>query len=166
MTDINTKEESQDNEVIENHHTNHNHKTMEEVEEIVGNQNISGWQRLVMEVGRTFGVPTVLLLLISYWLLWQVTPPVITMVQEFMKSTIETQTQLAKTQADIAESQRQLVILVKEVSAAANEIVIAEQTTQKFMSSVETVHDKQVLILEEHSVILDEIKEAVNKPTP
>lgn len=142
----------------------HTHEPHEEQED--NPKGLSKWQSLFMEIGRTFGVPTVLLLLITYWLLWQVTPPVITMVQEFMKSTIETQTQLAKTQADIADSQRQLVTLVKEVSAAANEIVIAEQTTQKFMNSVETVHNRQTMILEEHSVILDEIKEAVNKPTP
>jgi hypothetical protein len=131
-----------------------------------GDKNITGWSKLALEVGRTFGVPTVLLLLISYWLLWQVTPPMVSMLQEFMKSTIETQAELAKTQADIAESQRQLVVLVKEVSAAAQQIVIAEASTQKFMERVEATHIEQMTILKNHTEKLDVIEDAVKSTPP
>jgi hypothetical protein len=74
--------------------------------------------------------------LISYWLLWQVTPPVMATLAQFLESTMRTQADLAKTQSDIAESQRKLVGRVEEVSRAAVEIVEAEKATQQFMEQV------------------------------
>lgn len=113
-----------------------------------GYPRYNGWQRWGMEIGRTFGVPTVLLLLISYWLLWQVTPPIVAAMSQFLSSTMETQKELARTQSDIAESQRKLVILIQDVQKAATEIVIAEQSTQAFMVQAEATHKIQLEKLE------------------
>jgi low affinity Fe/Cu permease len=122
-----------------------------------GYKNLNSWQRCLIEVGRTFGVPSVLLLLIVYWLLWQVTPPVINAFSTFLDSTVTTQKSLADTQSEIAASQAKLVGLVEAVQEAANEIVQSEQATTKFMMGVEQDHKTQLNDLKE-------IKEAVSRP--
>ena len=116
------------------------------------------WERFAIDVGRTFGVPTVLLLLITYWLLWTVTPPVMTGMATFLETTVRTQGELAKTQADIAESQKKLVVLIEDVSKAAEEIVISENATQKFMEKVGFDHAAML-------TKLDTIEQAT-KPKP
>lgn len=111
-------------------------------------KQLPAWERMLVDIARTFGVPTLLLLALCYWFFWQVTPPTIDAMSRFVTATLETQAELAKTQADIAESQRSLVKLVEEVSIAANEIVKAEQATQIFMQTVEESHALQLEKLE------------------
>jgi hypothetical protein len=130
-----------------------------------GDNTISGrgWPNFFMEIGRTFGVPTLLLFVISYWLLWQVTPPIVTMFQEFITSTLATQLELAKTQAEIAESQRKIVILVEDVSKAAKQIITSNQSSERFMLNVEQQHTEQIMLLKKNNDILEEWKSVESK---
>lgn len=108
------------------------------------NQSNGSWIKLIMDVGRTFGVPTVLLLLISYWLLWQITPPIMSMFVEFFTSTMKTQAIIVQTQSEIAETQQKLVVLVEKTAITSEEIIKIETDTKDFMKKVEDTHNKQM----------------------
>ena len=108
------------------------------------NQSNGSWLKLIMDVGRTFGVPTVLLLLISYWLLWQITPPIMSMFVEFFTSTMKTQAVIVQTQSEIADTQRKIVVLVEKTAINADEIISIEKSTQDFMKNVEDTHNQQM----------------------
>jgi|LSQX01.1.fsa_nt_gb hypothetical protein len=110
-----------------------------------------GWQKLFYEACRTFGVPSVILLIIVYVLGWVVAPPMIDTMKKFFDSTIETQNVLAETQKaiarsqqDLAESQAQLVIVCKEISQSAASILDSEKATEAFISDVRKDHSNQL----------------------
>ena len=110
-----------------------------------------GWQKLFYEACRTFGVPSVILLVIVYVLGWVVAPPMIDTMKRFFDSTIETQNVLAETQKaiassqqDLAESQSQLVIVCREISQSASSIMESEKATEAFMQDVKKDHIVQL----------------------
>jgi len=113
------------------------------------NQSNGSWLKVLMDVGRTFGVPTVLLLLISYWLLWQITPPIMSLFVEFISSTMKTQAIIVQTQSEIADTQQKLVVLVEKTAITSDEIIQIEKSTQEFMKSVEGTHNEQMNRLDE-----------------
>jgi len=108
------------------------------------NQSNNSWLKLIMDVGRTFGVPTVLLLLLSYWLLWQITPPIMSMFIEFFTSTMKTQAIIVQTQSEIAETQHKLVVLAEKTAITSDEIIKIETDTKDFMKKVEDTHNQQM----------------------
>ena len=113
------------------------------------NQSNGSWLKVLMDVGRTFGVPTVLLLLLSYWLLWQITPPIMSLFVEFISSTMKTQAIIVQTQSEIADTQQKLVVLVEKTAITSDEIIQIEKSTQEFMKSVEGTHNEQMNRLDE-----------------
>jgi len=112
-----------------------------------GNGNGWTWPRCIFEAGKTFGVPTVLLLFLCWWLVFYISPPLLNAVTLFVSSTVEQQKSLVETQQAIAES-------VEEVSAAAAEIIKVERESQDFMKVVQEQHI-------EHKRHLETIEEAV-----
>lgn len=114
-----------------------------------GTANGNGWTwpRCIFEAGKTFGVPTVLLLFLCWWLVFYISPPLLNAVTLFVSSTVEQQKSLVETQKAIAES-------VEEISAAAGEIIKVERESQDFMRVVQEQHN-------DHKRDLETIKDAV-----
>ena len=114
------------------------------------------WPKVVYEAGKTFGVPTVLVLFLCWWLVFQVTPPVLDAVKQFVASTVGQQKALVGQQKALVETQESIADTLAEISAAAQEIVTVERESQEFMEIVRQEHT-------EHQRKLAEIKEAVSK---
>lgn len=110
------------------------------------------WQRLIMDIGRTFGIPSLLLMIIVYWLVWEVTPPLTASLAEFVTGTMATQAELAKTQQEIMHSQEQMTSLLEEVRQQTDSIARVHEQTAVFMSNVMKEHENQKA---DHTAILD-----------
>lgn len=109
---------------------------------------LSGWQRFFFELGRTFGVPTLILLIGLYLVGWVLAPPMVDTMKRFFDATIDTQQVMAQTQEsiassqeDLAASQAQLVDVCREISTTTARIMECEESSGIFMRDVRAHQD-------------------------
>jgi septal ring factor EnvC (AmiA/AmiB activator) len=109
---------------------------------------LSGWQKFFFEIGRTFGVPTLILLIGLYLVGWVLAPPMVDTMKRFFDATINTQQVMAQTQEsiassqeDLADSQAQLVDVCREISATTARIMECEESSSVFMHDVRAHQD-------------------------
>lgn len=109
---------------------------------------LSGWQRFFFELGRTFGVPTLILLIGLYLVGWVLAPPMVDTMKRFFDATIDTQQVMAQTQEsiassqeDLAASQSQLVDVCREISTTTARIMECEESSGIFMRDVRAHQD-------------------------
>ncbi len=120
-----------------------------------------GWAGFFLEVGRTFGVPTAILVAMMGGLAYT-TPKVLAMMGKFVDSTLETQQSVAESQRDIAKSQEQIARLVENIDESTETIMTIEEKSKVFMETVLVEHSQNQ---EEHQAIMEEHKVQMEKLT-
>lgn len=109
------------------------------------------WARLLTESIKSFGITTVIVMVLLYVVVEIVIPEMVRVANRYC-DTVEhtqsilsnTQQRLVGTQEDLVSTQRELVRVVDEVSMAAQEIVTVEKESQKFMIAVQDQHTQQL----------------------
>ena len=115
------------------------------------------WARLLTESIKSFGITTVIVVVLLYVVVNVVIPEMVTIanrycnaVENTQETISDTQKRLVGTQEELVQTQKELVRVVDEVSTAAQEIVSVEKESQVFMRTVQDQHVEQ---LEKLSVI-------------
>ena len=113
------------------------------------------WARLLVEGIKSFGITTVIVVVLLYVTVEVVIPEMMSIANRYCKavevtqeSMLSTQERIAETQDTLSATQTELVQVVKSVSDAAQEIVTSERQSQEFMKVVQTQHDTQIQKLE------------------
>lgn len=124
------------------------------------------WARLLIESIKSFGITTVIVVVLLYVLVKVVIPEMVTIANRYCNAVettqgviSDTQKRLVGTQEELVGTQRELIRVVDEVSTAAQEIVTVEKESQRFMQTVQDQHA-------EHLNKLNIIEAAVTAPTP
>ena len=126
---------------------------------IARKSEIGNWPQFWYTVGMSWGMPSLLLLLIFFGIgasFWCLGPQVTDSLKKFVDSTVAmqervtlTQSEISKTQTAIAESQKALIELVSEIKRIADNISSSTEKTIEFTSEVRQDHKSMLLDLEE-----------------
>ena len=122
------------------------------------NNDYPWWARLLTESIKSFGITTVIVVVLLYALVKVIIPEMVTIANRYCNAVettqsviSDTQKRLATNQEQLVDTQQELVRVVDDVAVAAREIVIVEKESQEFMHTVQDQHDehlKKLMIIE------------------
>ena len=122
----------------------------------INNGNLTAAQR-AYDAAKTFGVPTVLLIIFAWWFAYRLTPPVLDAVKTYVTATVEMQREIVTTQKQIVTSQDKIIGLLDGIKAATDEgVVIGQDSMTTLMKTMSDEHAKQLGCLEAIQQILTE----------
>jgi len=147
------------------------------------------WKKFLLDAGRYWGVPTVLIVVGIWFMVFEVWPVSKELVTKYVTANAETQRALVETQRASAETEKQmaesmeslavsqkaladsqermatshvqLVGMIEGVKSATEEIVETERESQVFMQGVQEHHQNSDEMHQSHDEKLEKILDAV-----